>query len=365
MSDLYSFTYNYGNGDSYSGYGYSNPGTYFSGEYIGFADGYRNETGFDGYYYISSVSRGASSPAGLTYVSDYYDIESGNYASYVSGYTGYSGLGSEYGYAYNSTSSNSDSYFGQGYYEADLGNPDEYYTYTYTYNNGDFYTGYGYADVSDGYYPGYYSYTYNETGNSGYYYINSTFEYSFDYGYQDLTYVSDYYDAESGNYASYVSGYTGYSGLGSEYGYAYNSTSSNSDSYFGQGYYEADLGNPDEYYTYTYTYNNGDFYTGYGYADVSDGYYPGYYSYTYNETGNSGYYYINSTVEYSFDYGYQDLTYVSNYYDSGSRDYSYTSIGEIYGYVGYSGLGSESGYIYGYYDPNFGQGYYEADAFPF
>ncbi|WP_203230050.1 hypothetical protein, partial [Azotobacter chroococcum] len=45
-SQLFYFTYVYGNGDSYSGYGYDDTGTYYAGQYW-----YSyNETGNYGYY---------------------------------------------------------------------------------------------------------------------------------------------------------------------------------------------------------------------------------------------------------------------------------------------------------------------------
>jgi hypothetical protein len=42
QTDLYYFTYTYGNGDSYSGYGYAAAGSYYTGQTIGY---YYNETG--------------------------------------------------------------------------------------------------------------------------------------------------------------------------------------------------------------------------------------------------------------------------------------------------------------------------------
>jgi len=136
---------------------------------------------------------------------------------------------------------------------------DIYFSYTYNYGNGDSYTGYGYGDSSLGYYSGQYKYTdeygyynYNETYNYGYYYINSVYNYGYDLGYSGSNtniYVSSYYDG-GGDYdgvgsPSYsttynIYSYGGYSGLGSEYGYAYNSSYSNSDAYF-SNYYSADL----------------------------------------------------------------------------------------------------------------------------
>ena len=166
---------------------------------------------------------------------------------------GHSGLGSEYGYGYNSSYSNSDSYF-NNYYSADTGGGNDiYFTYTYSYGNGDSYTGYGYGDSSLGYYGGQYLYYYpNETSDYGYYYIDYVYDYGYDLGYSGSNtaiYVSSYYDggddydgvdSPSYDYAYYVSSGVGYSGLGSEYGYAYNSSYNNSDTLF-SNYYSADL----------------------------------------------------------------------------------------------------------------------------
>ena len=130
---------------------------------------------------------------------------------------------------------------------------DIYFSYTYDYGNGDSYTGYGYGDSSLGYYSGQYLYYYpNETSDYGSYSIDYVYDYGYDLGYSGnntYIYVNSYYDgggdydgvdSPSYNYASYVSSGVGYSGLGSEYGYAYNSSYNNSDAYF-SNYYSADL----------------------------------------------------------------------------------------------------------------------------
>lgn len=134
------------------------------------------------------------------------------------------------------------------------GNFDVQYTYYYVYGNGDFYYGEGYADASAGYQAGQYFYPINdETSyqgyNTGYYYIASVTNLGVDDGMQNQVYVRGYYDAETASYASYLYDYytgaygygSGYSGLGSELGYAYNYSFTNSDVVFGAGYYEADL----------------------------------------------------------------------------------------------------------------------------
>jgi len=240
FSQQYNFTYYYGNGDSYSGYGYAEVGTYIAGQVL---SDYYNETGNYGYYTIDSVDNATTGIRNYVYVSSYTDSDTGyGLASYVSSGTGTSGLGSEYGYAYDANSSSSDSYFTQ-YYEADILN--QKYTFTYTYGNGDSYSGYGYAlqgtysvgQVLEGYY--------NETDNYGYYTIDSVDNATT--GNNDYVYVTSYTDGDTGFDTTtsigspywWYYGVNGYSGLGSEYGYAYNANSSG-DSYF-SNYYEADL----------------------------------------------------------------------------------------------------------------------------
>lgn len=134
------------------------------------------------------------------------------------------------------------------------GNIDVSYTYYYVYGNGDFYYGEGYADASLGYQAGQYFYpiydeTYYQGYNTGYYYIASVSNLGVDYGLQNQIYVRGYYDAETASYAPYLYDYytgaygyaSGYNGLGSEVGYAYNYSFTNGDIFFGGGYYEADL----------------------------------------------------------------------------------------------------------------------------
>ncbi len=130
-NDIYfSYTYDYGNGDSYTGYGYGDSSLgYYSGQSLYY---YPNETSDYGSYYIDYVydlgyDLGYSGSNTYIYVSSYYDgggdydgVDSPSYDyAYVSSGVGYYGLGSEYGYAYNYSYSNSDSYF-NNYYSADL-----------------------------------------------------------------------------------------------------------------------------------------------------------------------------------------------------------------------------------------------------
>ncbi|OKH44624.1 hypothetical protein NIES2101_28185 [Calothrix sp. HK-06] len=113
----YTFTYSYGNGDSYTGYGYAESNKYTTNQYI--YDTSSNETGYKGNYQINSVTNytGATSLINQVYVSSYYDGDSSKkYYTPASG-SGSSGLGSEYGYL---VSNNFNTYFGSKYYEADI-----------------------------------------------------------------------------------------------------------------------------------------------------------------------------------------------------------------------------------------------------
>jgi Ca2+-binding RTX toxin-like protein len=178
------------------------------------------------------------------YVTSYYDGDTG-YGSvdYVSGFGSFD-LGSESGYVIGNGYSSSD-YFSNSN-EADLISA-QYYTFTYYYGNGDSYSGYGYA-LAGTYVVGQvllsaYGVYSNETGNQGYYTIDSldaTNNYSY-YQYNNHVYVSSYYDADTGYGSAYsVNGSAGTYGFGSESGYAYTSEGSSYDSYF-DTYYEADL----------------------------------------------------------------------------------------------------------------------------
>jgi hypothetical protein len=120
----YEFTYYYGNGDYYSGYGYTTSGNYLY-QGLSTVENTANETGYTGYYFINSVdtSKYDSSQAGKVFVTKYYDFETNilaqetepkNFGSVdhlhegnvegkqTSGNVGvgYSGLGSETGLAH-------------------------------------------------------------------------------------------------------------------------------------------------------------------------------------------------------------------------------------------------------------------------
>jgi hypothetical protein len=115
----YDFTYYYdnGTGDSYSGYFYAQKGTYLVNDKETTTD----ENNREGYYEITGASDAAdASLLGDVFVTSYYDQETGQTYTPVSNGTavGADYLGSEYDYILRSGIS--DFYFGGGYYEADL-----------------------------------------------------------------------------------------------------------------------------------------------------------------------------------------------------------------------------------------------------
>ena len=275
-AQYYTFTYYYGNGDSYSGYGYALAGTYVAGQKL---SGYTNETGNQGYYTIDFLGGTNNNiyDNNSVSVTSYYDGDTGYGSAYSVSGSGYSGLGSESGYAHDN---GSDTF--SNFNEADL--LYQQYNFTYYYGNGDSYSGYGYAALET-YTAGQRlsGYT-NETGYEGYYTIDSV-------GYtpylmHDSVYVTSYYDGDTG-YGSvdYVEGYGSFD-LGSEFGYFYGNAYFSSDNFSNSN--EADILFVQQY-NFTYYYGNGDSYSGYGYAwsgtytvgQVLSGYA--------NETGNQGY----------------------------------------------------------------------------
>lgn len=77
----YEFTYYYGNGDYYSGYGYTTSGNYLY-QGLSTVENTANETGYTGYYFINSVDPNQydSSKAGKVTVTKYYDFETNTLA---------------------------------------------------------------------------------------------------------------------------------------------------------------------------------------------------------------------------------------------------------------------------------------------
>ncbi|WP_303864486.1 cadherin domain-containing protein [Cylindrospermopsis raciborskii] len=241
----YNFTYSYGNGDSYSGYVYELEGTYSVGRLSG---NFSNETNLatpTGFYTIDSLGETTtdSSFNKRVYLTRYTDSDTGfgsttNLWPPSNSVSSYSGLGSEYGYAYDSNFFSADPYF-TNYFEADLISNNVYFEFTYYYGasaNSDYYKGYGYASRDYINAPGRYnalSSAQNDTGSTGYYDVTSV-QSIFDFGLRNVNtyiWVNEYFDLETdqdgtgiGGYgkADYVWSYGGTTGLGSEEGYAYN-----------------------------------------------------------------------------------------------------------------------------------------------
>jgi hypothetical protein len=115
-AQYYTFTYSYGNGDRYTGYGYSNLKTYASGQKI--FDNVANETGFTGFYSITSVidKPGEIKNINQVVVDRYYDSERNATYTPAAG-SGSKGLGSELGYLARGDRS---TYFQAHRQEADL-----------------------------------------------------------------------------------------------------------------------------------------------------------------------------------------------------------------------------------------------------
>ncbi|HBL62659.1 MAG TPA: hypothetical protein DDZ80_31050, partial [Cyanobacteria bacterium UBA8803] len=274
MTDLYTFTYTYGNGDLYSGYGFANSGTFATGQTF---SPYANQLGLNGFYTITGVltNYGSSSDVGLVYVSDYFDGDASgqNYTPlyYSQGLaSGYIGLGSELDYISGDITGFDD--FGRGFYEADAANV-SMYTFYYDYGNGDYYSGYVIGSDLD-YIVGatYDSGTYTgptEIGTDGFYQI--TGEYSLDASFASSlgdVFVTSYVDGDTSG-QTYIPYYyslgfaSGSNYLGSEVDYIFGAGTGYD--YFGYDYYEADAAGISLYY-FTYDYGNGDQYYGYTFA---------------------------------------------------------------------------------------------------
>ena len=364
----YNYTYYYGNGDYYRGFGYAISGTYAKGQWL---PGVSNDTNNPGYYLIDDVQElGYNTFENFVWITDYFDaaidldgigIAGNGYASHVTG-EGDDGLGSESGEAFNSDYLSTGDNLISNSSSADIDlERDQVFVFTYYYGDGDFYGGYGYSNVhtySAGDVIGPF---YNETGNPGYYVIDYTYTpgvHSFNDG--DII-VDSYYDAVTdldgvgvgGNgYASYVYGH-GYGGLWSEWGEAYDVNHyGTGDNYFSNAS-SADILFPgNQEFGFTYHYGDGDYYQGIGYAALGTysvgqtiGSYP-------NDTGNNGYYVIDYILEPRFNPHEIGMIYLGTYYDAATDTDGTGSSqhGSAYlaGGGGSSGLGSESGEAYNY-----------------
>lgn len=237
----YTYRYRYGNGDTYTGYGYTTEGRYSAGQVI--TDSGLNETSNQGSYIILNATNTSSSTTNTNrvWVTSYYDSESGQTRTPVSGY-GSSGLGSESGYL---ISGKVGTYFGDRYAEADL--PVLRYGYTYVYDGTysssateESYSGYVYGYDGKYQFNTYYdvSSNPNETGQNGRYYIVGLSELGAESDIGKVT-VSSYRNTENGLLYTPYSG-SGSNFLGSEWGYLTSSQTTANDR-FGSDYYEADI----------------------------------------------------------------------------------------------------------------------------
>ncbi len=209
----YDFTYYYnnGSGDYYSGWIYAPNG------YNGYQVGYKQATSADengqtGYYEITNSTAYPDafpdgSKVGRVYLDTYYDVESGNTYIPVSfgSAVGTNYLGSEHDYIIQSGVP--EFYFGGGYYVADVGSYSRY-DFIFSFNNGsgDYYTGYVYAPTSFKTFLAVGTFQYDQpqplwasgyqSFNGAYYYITAITD-GFASSYDKKSYITAYYDADT------------------------------------------------------------------------------------------------------------------------------------------------------------------------
>ncbi|MDO8465833.1 MAG: VCBS domain-containing protein, partial [Gallionella sp.] len=379
----YTYTYDYGTGDFYTGYGYTTAGKYAAGDVVdvsGINGAGTGIAGLPGSYYIENVftiqdSATDNISAGQVYVTSYYDAN-GVLSNTTANASGTVGLGSERGNVFSTTTAGADAfdaftsatipvtvqtatpqlyYFHYNYGDTDLG------TAGY---QGDVYFGYGYAAAD--------TYTVsatavstltNELGLTGSYYIDAT--YTSDIGQVGEVFVSYYFDGKIDTTATDGAGWnttivgSGTTGLGSESGTVYNSLVGNTADTF-SNYYSADVAaagaSTMQMYYFHYDYGNGiDTYYGYGYNDsnltgVIYGFGGGEVSTIANvatEAGATGAYTIDSV--FSTTFGISGEVNVTSYYDSNGAGWNTYVNG-----VGQHGLGSEEGSVSNYSGSNAG-----------
>jgi hypothetical protein len=126
--------------------------------------------------------------------------------------------------------------------------------------------------------------------------------------------------------------------------------------YSGETSYTLEMNTPSVYYEFTYNYGDGEYYKGYGYTKAGENFHKGQVIYqpSANETGNIGYYVIDSANPTSLT-GYGGQVVVNEYYDRDSYRIADTNpSGGTSGHLhdksltwnwgtGDNGLGSESG----------------------
>ncbi len=209
----YDFTYYYnnGNGDTYTGSVYAATG--YNGYAVNYTQASTDENSQAGYYEITAATDLGSdgSKAGQVYVTSYYDKESGNTYTPVSNGSavGTSYFTSEHDYII--LSGIPEFYFGGGYYEADVGSYSRF-DFTFNYNNGsgDYYTGYVYAptsfETSQGGFLSVGTYLYIQPQPlwaSGYHSLNGAAYYitaitdGYASSYDKESYITSYYDSDT------------------------------------------------------------------------------------------------------------------------------------------------------------------------
>ncbi|CAM8413012.1 VCBS repeat [Candidatus Methylopumilus universalis] len=341
----YTFTYTYGSGEFYTGYGYATAGTYTAG----MTKTSSTITGIVGSYYIENVfniedTATDNIKVGDVYVKSYHDAN-GALDDTIVNALGERGLGSERGNVFSKTTGAADAFdaFSQATISASTSTKELYYFhYEYVAASGsnDTYYGYGYATAG--------TYTVNQTltrtnelGVTGLYTIDA--KYSSDVGNVGEVFVTNYYDADNAGWNTTVEG-TGSTGLGSEEGNVRNAlTGKAADSF--SNYYEADVitfvessETLQEYY-YHFTYSSGDTYYGYGTAAKN----------TYTVGAVSGASIVGEAGTYTIDaiygttFGVAGEVYVTSYNDSDGAGWNTSVTGS-----GTRGLGSEKGSISNY-----------------
>ena len=348
----YEFTFTYANGDYYQGTVYARSD---HGYYVGYTETKTDENGQTGKYTVTAAkisNNDYAELAGQVFVSTYYDAESKKTFTpkHQGQAVGINHLGSELDYV--GVDGVQDYKFGQGYYEADVGDK---YTFRYTYANGDYYTGIVYRTPGNLYYRGYKLNKKNETGETGYYQITSM-TYTGETANYKLVYVNTYHDGESNkNFTPLHQGQAvGINHLGSELDYV--GVDGVQDYKFGQGYYEADVYDK---YKFRYTYGNGDWYEGFVYRLPGYAYYKGYKLTKKNELGLTGNYEITDAYLTLETAEYKNV-YVDTYHD-GESNQDFTPLNSALP-AGSAFLTSEVGYIISKTTTHhFGQGYDEAD----
>lgn len=342
----FTFFYNNGSGDRYSGY-------FFANGNLGYKLGSKkiitaDENSQPGYYQIVAVMSIGTDGAldKKVFVNSYFNSENKEYYLPVN-YNKPIGInywGSECGYIIQKdVAEHRFGYYQNKFYEADISGPQSYngFTFKFTYSSGDYYSGSVFAEPNK-YVVGWTSFKKDENGDWGFYEITGRTTGVYNSAKNGQVWVAKYWDSESRKSfvpLKYNVEPAGSNYLGSERDYI---KAEENQYYFGYGYYEADLTNK---YYFTYTFGNGDYYNGYVYApaDYDNHAYQIDYSWdTIDENKQRGWYKITA-IQYDFDHELNGKVFVTKYYDAESN--SSPPIYEASSAKGNYYLGSESGYI--------------------